>query len=264
MKEKDEFKKQYPYLKKEFEKWYDAKYEQVGGNLTNLDNPPIKMLKRLNLSKKKYYNTFIDPYVNLSKEDLKTTFKILAPKLATTYTKENIEAHCSLILDLSLERKINALEWLLFQAKELNIFNISRKVIFPVKQCFYCGKPDSYSRYVKDEFKIIKFNTKSIFCHKDGCGKGSNPEKHENCCYGEWTRRRKTLEDALHKACLDLYDIEEYENGSLTQEQEDILTKKTKKIFIEFCEKQYIKNLKINYKIRTDNAPAINLNYFSL
>ena len=45
-----------------------------------------------------------------------------------------------------------------------------------------------------------EFNLKEVFCHKNNCQKSSNPEKHDNCCYAKWVRRRKSLEKSLINA----------------------------------------------------------------
>ena len=112
------------------------------------------MLKRLAISKKEFFDTYIKPYKSLSKKDLNTVFKILAPELIETYTgiKFNIgktlpfNGELKLKYDLSSVRKENALSWLLFQVDLLGIFNLSKKLedllIIPYHQCYYCGKPN--------------------------------------------------------------------------------------------------------------------------
>ena len=103
-------------------------------------------------------------------------------------------------------------------------------------------------------------NLREVFCHKNNCKKSSNPEKHDNCCYAKWARRRKSLEKALINAKNLAADIiENYEDNNASLEQTTILDNKLNKIFITFCEKQYQENLKIDYTIQTINTKAINL-----
>ncbi len=259
-------KKQYLQLSEVFENWYFKKLNEVEVD-KNLSKPPKNMLKRLALSENEFYEKYINPYKNLSKQDLQTVFRVLAPELLETYIKDDsLPAGCELKLkyDLSSTRKENALSWLLFQVNLLGIFNLSKnlkKILFvPYHQCYYCGKPNFYIR----NGEIKKFNLKEILCHKDKCQKSSNPEKHDNCCYAKWVRRRKSLEKALSVVDNLYNDIEIYENEKLSDEQKAILNNKLAKIFIDFCEKQYQENLKINYTIQESDNKAINLLKYSL
>lgn len=112
---------------------------------------------------------------------------------------------------------------------------------------------------------IIKnFNLKEVFCHKDECQAGSNPDKHDNCCYAKWTRKRKSLEKALDVADNLYHEIENYEDEELSNKQINILNNKSNKIFIDFCEKQYQENLKINYTIQEYDNKAIYLLKYSI
>lgn len=116
MREKNKQKAHYEYLAKIFEDWYCKELENVELN-KNLDNPPIELLERLNLDKDSFYEKYITPFINLSKNDLETVFRILAPELTDIYTKECISINSELIIkyDISATRRKNALEWLLFQ-----------------------------------------------------------------------------------------------------------------------------------------------------
>lgn len=285
MREKNKQKAHYEYLAKIFEDWYCKELENVELN-KNLDNPPIELLERLNLDKDSFYEKYITPFINLSKNDLETVFRILAPELTDIYTKECISINSELIIkyDISATRRKNALEWLLFQVFSLNLFKMPKKLVNsgykPYNQCFCCGKPDYY---VKNKVNIM-FSEKERFCHKDTCLKGSNPQKHDNCCYAEWTLKRKTLEKAL-KILNDKYveiklinkinkldEIHKFkkisqEENFLNLKKEKSIEQQIRKVFIDFCEKQYTENLKIDYMIRTKekaSEPAINLKDYGL
>ena len=265
MRRKSESKKDYRQLSNVFEKWYLKKQKEIQ-TCKNLEYPPEEMLKRLKIAEDEYYKIYIEPYKKLSKEDLEITFRILAPELVEKFTGVNVEMDCGLniVYDISYTRKKNALAWLLFQIDNIGLFPLSPKldkqVVKPYNQCFYCGKPDSY----KKGYEEIKFNSKVTYCHKPKCQKSSNPEKHDNCCYAKWARRRKTLEDALKKADTLYQDVQEYEDYDLSGNQEKILLTKIEKIFIDFCEKQYQENLKIDYTIQIENGEAYYLKDISL
>jgi ribosomal protein L24E len=265
MREKNESKKTYRQLAEIFEKWFINKEKEIQ-NCKNLDRPPKTLLEKLKITEDEYYQIYIEPYKKLSKEDLKITFRVLAPELVENFIDEDINPDCELnvVYDLSFARKQNALEWLIFQVENLGFFPLSKKLDDkmnrPYKQCFYCGKPDSYKKGNVE----IEFNGKEVYCHKLKCQKSSNPEKHDNCCYAKWTRRRKTLESALKRADELYQDIEEYEQFRLDALQEDLLLGKLENIFIEFCQKQYEENLKIDYTIQTEDIKALCLTDYSL
>lgn len=264
MTKKDEPKKEIPFLAEEFERWYGEMYDKID-SFKNKKSPTKKMLERLNLSEEKYYQIYIEPYRHLNKQELEATLNLLAPEIVHLYLKEGIDPKCNLTInmDVDFQRKENALDWLLFQVAELNFFTWSpklyNKIQVPKNQCFYCGQPDFYIK-----FGQIKFNGRDRFCHKIGCQKGANPEKHvDGCCYKNWARRKKTLEDKLDKACVEFYEKrEDFEDGKLSRDKELRITQKARKVFIEFCEKQYAENLKINYTIQEGPEPALNLNDF--
>ena len=266
MRKKDEYKRKYLRLSEVFENWYLKKMKEIEAE-KNLSKPPKNMLKRLAISENEFYEKYINPYKSLSKHDLDTVFKVLAPELIETYTKDNsLPVGCELKLkyDISFTRKENALSWLLFQVDLLDIFNLSKNLekflLVPYHQCYYCGKPNYYMK----NGKIKKFNLKEILCHKDKCQKSSNPEKHDNCCYAKWVRKRKSLEKALSVADNLYCDIENYEDEKLIDKQKTILNNKLDEIFIDFCENQYQENLKINYTIQESDNKAINLLKHSL
>ena len=265
---KEQIKTQSSTLSEIFEIWYFNKLREISVD-KNIKSPPKNMLKRLGIKEHEFYDIYIKPYKNLSKYDIDMVFKILAPELIETYTgikfdlNEELPFNGELKIkyDLSSVRKENALNWLLFQVDLLGIFNLSKKLhkclIVPCKQCYYCGKPNFYTINGKNR----SFNLKEVFCHKNSCRKGSNPEKHDkDCCYGKWARKRKSLEKALIGAKNLAADIiENYEDGSVSDEQLFIFDNKLKKIFITFCEKQYQENLKIDYTIQTIGQKAIDL-----
>ena len=237
----EQIKTQFPTLSRVFEYWYFNKLKKINVN-KNLISPPKNMLKRLAISKQEFFDIYIKPYKTLSKQDLKTVFKILAPELIETYTGIKFDMHKTipfngeLKYDLSSVRKENALSWLLFQVDLLGIFNLSHELeeflSIPYHQCYYCGKPNYYKR----NGKIKKFNLREVFCHKNNCKKSSNPEKHDNCCYAKWARRRKSLEKALINAKNLAADIiENYEDNNASLEQTTILDNKLNKIFNNIC-----------------------------
>ena len=119
---KEEIKEQYLRLSEVFEGWYFNKLKEINKK-TSIKNPPRKTLKKLAISKKEFYNIYINPFKNLSKHDLNIVFKLLAFELLETYTKEStIIFDSELKYDLSMTRKKNALNWLLFQVDLLGIF----------------------------------------------------------------------------------------------------------------------------------------------
>lgn len=263
----EKIKPQYTELSKVFEGWYFNKLKEITID-KNLTGPPKNMLKRLAISEDEFYSIYIKPYKSLSRRDLETVFKVLAPELVESYTDIKfdicksmpINGELKIKYDISSTRKENALSWLLFQVELLHIFNLPQKLDtlleVPYHQCYYCGKPNHYSR----NGEIKKFNLKETFCHKNNCQKSSNPEKHDNCCYAKWVRRRKSLEKALKNAKTLAVDIiENYEDNEASLKQINILDNKLNNIFISFCEKQYQENLKINYTIQTANCKAIDL-----
>lgn len=268
MREKNATKRKYNQLADVFLDWYSKKEKEIKSNL-NIERPPEKLLAKLNITEDEFYDIYIVPYCNLNKEDLKIVFSVLATELSNNYLDENIYAHCSLSIkyDLLTERKLNALHWTLFQISLLNIFDLPdyfrKRIESPYKQCYYCGKPDFY----KINNKIKSFNKKEVFCHNNLCEKSSNPEKHDDCCYAKWTRKRKTLEKAL-SVNINLYtDIEDYEHGDLNDNQQEFFDNKLEQIFLNFCEQQYQENLKIDYLIRTEekrDLDAINLTSYNL
>lgn len=262
---KEKIKAQYSTLSEIFESWFFNKLREISVD-KNLNTPPQNMLKRLGIKENEFYDIYIKPYKNLSKHDLELVFKILAPALLETYTgikfdlTDELPFNGELKYDLSSVRKENALNWLLFQVDLLGIFNISKKLnkllIKPHNQCYYCGKPNFYIR----NDKVKKFNKKEKFCHKDNCKNSSNPEKHDNCCYAKWARKRKSLEKTLsviENLANDI--IENYEDNNASFEQKAIFDNKLNEIFIKFCEEQYQENLKINYTIQTISVDTINL-----
>lgn len=260
-------KTQYQNLAGVFEDWYFDKLKSIEAN-KNLDKPPFELLERLNLDEDSFYKKYIDPYKNISRTDIDTIFKILATELTEIYEKSNdILFNCELKIhyDLTTERKINALAWVLFQIYLLGIFdfpkNLKKYLEIPYHQCNYCGKPNFY--IIKN--KQVSLSQKEKFCHNDNCQKGSNPNLHDDCCYAKWVLKRKTLEKRLrllkteiNKNQLDAMLLKAKLSGSrgindincIKKEKEE-LEQKIKRAFIVFCEKQFEENLKINYKIRS-------------
>ena len=256
MRKKGEIKRKYPFLKTIFKDWYNKKLSEIESS-KKLDAPPKDFLERLNLSEDEFYDKYILPFDNLSKGELEIVFNLLAPTLVDRYTDLDVSDDCelSLIYDITYPRKKNALDWLLFHVYLLNIFDIHKKVDTPYLQCFYCGKPDSYKRN-----GIIKnFSNKEKFCHKSKCQKGSNTDRHDNCCYAKWTRKRKTLEKSLATLEDNLY--KNAKKNIKDSDLEKIVQEELSKVFIKFCDTQYAENLKINYTMQVLSKRKIDGKY---
>ena len=268
--------RQCKWLQNIFENWCLEKSKEIGIK-ENTEQIPKNMLKRLGLTKEEFNSIYIKPYVSLSKHDLNITLDILGAKLIETYVHDTIPIHYELKLDIEKERKNNALTWLIFHISLLHIFelpdSIARNVITPYAQCYYCGKPNFYRK----NNKTIKFNKKEIFCHKDLCKKGTNTKDHDNCCYAIWHTKRKRIQRTLD-SLIDRYSeieakvraIELLQKASIANEDDlknkeiylikiNSIKSRTKEVLIDFCEKQYRENLKINYTIQTEKAKAIKL-----
>lgn len=265
--------KQYKWLQDIFENWYFKKNKEIGIK-ENIEKIPKNMLKRLGLSKEEFNNIYIKPYTSLSKHDLNIILNVLRAKLIETHAHETNPIHCEFKLDIDKERKKNALTWLIFHISLLHIFelpdSIARNVITPYAQCYYCGKPNFYRK----NNKTIKFNKKEIFCHKDLCKKGTNTKDHDNCCYELWHTKRKRIQRKL-ESFIDRYSeieaklraIELMQKASIANEDDlknkeiylikiNSIKSRTKEVLIDFCEKQYKENLKINYTIQTEKTKA--------
>ena len=188
--------KQYRWLQDIFENWYFKKSKEIGIK-ENIEKIPKNMLKRLGLTKEEFNKIYIKPYMSLSKHDLNITLDVLRAKLIETHAHKTNPVHYEFKLDIDKERKNNALTWLIFHISLLHIFelpnSITRNVITPYEQCYYCGKPNFYRK----NNKTIKFNKKEIFCHKDLCKKGTNTKDHDNCCYELWHTKRKKIQRTL-------------------------------------------------------------------
>lgn len=268
--------KQYRWLQDIFENWYFKKSKEIGIK-ENIEKIPKNMLKRLGLTKEEFNKIYIKPYTSLSKHDLNITLDVLRAKLIETHAHKTNPVHYEFKLDIDKERKNNALTWLIFHISLLHIFelpnSITRNVITPYEQCYYCGKPNFYRK----NNKTIKFNKKEIFCHKDLCKKGTNTKDHDNCCYELWHTKRKKIQRTLD-SLIDRYSeieakvraIELLQKASIANEDDlknkeiylikiNSIKSRTKEVLIDFCEKQYRENLKINYTIQTEKAKAIKL-----
>ena len=260
----------------EYINWYFKKSKEIGIK-ENIEKIPKNMLKRLGLTKEEFNKIYIKPYMSLSKHDLNITLDVLRAKLIETHAHKTNPVHYEFKLDIDKERKNNALTWLIFHISLLHIFelpnSITRNVITPYEQCYYCGKPNFYRK----NNKTIKFNKKEIFCHKDLCKKGTNTKDHDNCCYELWHTKRKKIQRTLD-SLIDRYSeieakvraIELMQKASIANEDDlknkeiylikiNSIKSRTKEVLIDFCEKQYRENLKINYTIQTEKAKAIKL-----
>lgn len=265
--------KQYKWLQDICGNWYFEKSKEIGIK-ENIEIIPKNMLKKLGLTKEEFDNVYIKPYTSLFKHDLNIILEALRVKLIETHAQDTIPICYELKLDVEKERKNNALIWLIFHISLLHIFelpdSIAKNVITPYEQCYYCGKPNFYRK----NNKTIKFNKKEIFCHKDLCKKGTNTKDHDNCCYVLWHTKRKKIQrtlDTLIDKHLEteakIRAIELLQKASMANENDlknkevylnkiNNIKNRMKEVLIDFCEKQYKENLKINYTIQTEKTKA--------
>ena len=239
-KENKQKKEKYQILKKPFENWFLERYTKFLNEL-RYENYPVDLLTALNISQKKFDEIYIKPFRELNERHLELVLKSLCANL-----KEEISSSdYSYILckQPRTGRQLNALQWLLVQIKDLNLFELPNNVLKYYKesynQCLYCGKPDYY---IKKNQRIL-FNNKNHFCHKDKCIiSEADLSSHDNeCHYKKWRQTKKNLNQNLSRNAT-------YYNGEIAHDIN--VNNKLIRTFLDFCEKQYQKNLKIEYTIQ--------------
>lgn len=230
----------YKVLKKPFERWFLERYTKFLNEL-KYETYPVDLLNALNISQEKFDEIYIKPFRELEEKHLELVLKSLCANLKEETSSPDYSY--MLCKQPRTGRQLNALQWLLVQIKDLCLFELPDKVLQYYKesynQCLYCGKPDYYIR--KNE-KIL-FNNKNHFCHKDKCIiNEADLSSHDNDChYKIWRQTKKNLNQNLVRNA-------KYYNGEMAHDVN--VNNKLIRTFLDFCEKQYQKNLKINYTIQ--------------
>lgn len=226
--------KSFEFLKDPFKKWFEYKADEIydiGEKAAEI------MPKALKISDGAFYDKYIRPIKNLNLIEREIFFKALSYHLAEDYSP--LPYVIKYVIKQDKDVMPNALDWLLVHVKNLNLFEFDEDLIGyykePINQCIYCGKPDFFT--ISNKRNKFYFNKKRRFCHEPDCvdHSGSNTNEHAKTChYYLWTRKKKTLLQRLSEA-----DFE-----------------RAVEIFIDFCEKQLIKNLNIEYFIQDCIEPV--------
>lgn len=258
------------FLKDEFCDWYMNLYAETWTEWHTNDIPE-ELLDELKMSEDEYRELFIRPYIklarNLSKEQLKLAIHSLGNNL-TDYCTPQPSPFC-LDLIMSINPKLNALDWLLVHVADLAFFDFSEEIQKrykkPLRQCIVCGLPDEYP-VINPADKVLykKFDNRTNHCHKFDCttGDSNTGSGHsEGCHYKEWARTKKTLGQKIERAVEKAHNIDE--NYSFADKERDQKIMETPfQIFMDFCEQQLEKNMQIQYTIQHQDLKAINLNDF--
>ena len=232
----------YKILAKPFKNWFLPKYESAYNEFT-YDSCPKEVLKARGINNKEFYLKYIQPFEELDENLLELTLKALSVNLKDKFSSKdfffNVSKQCR------IGRKLNALQWLLAQVADTQLFPIQIEYNEPYKQCLYCGKPDFYIREneEKTQKEKVYFTEQTKCCHKYYCMIGiENLNHHEDGChYKIWKQKKKNLRQRLHRT----YDLLEEQ-----PENKIYVYKKLEKIFIEFCENQLNDNMNIDYTIQ--------------
>ncbi len=250
----------YPMLGARFCKWFEDEYKSVWAEWYGSDIPE-SMLKDLNMNSNEYFNKFIMPYLSLTKEQLIATLDILATRLKDKLTPQ--PSPFCLSYKLTINPKINALDWLLVHVADLKYFEfndfVKSKYEKPYKQCLVCGKPDFYEITNPMGQKIQKeFSHKKKYCHLFECAEDDpNPQEHaQGCHYKEWAYVKKSMNQKLSRCLERIKKYKSKKNDNIFESE--IFDKKIKEveqefyqIFEKFYLEQYKKNCKILYTVRS-------------
>lgn len=227
-------------LKTPFEKWFMERYTKALNEL-NYEPYPKEILKAQGINQKEFYKKYIQPFMDLDEIQLEVVLRSLCVNLKEkTSSPDYSYALCKLP---KIGRQLNALQWLLPQVDDLGLFELPDKVKQyykkPYNQCLYCGKPDFYIRNKKE----IAFNEKIRLCHHDNCDMAqTNLGDHDiNCHYKIWKQKKKNLHQTILRNS-------KFYNGDKWHDKN--VDNKLIKTFLEFCDKQFNDNLKIDYTIQ--------------
>ena len=256
----------YPMLGDYFCDWFEEEYNRVYSEYFG-DGIPQSLLDELKMTSKEYFDKFIMPYLSLTKEQLLTTLDFLVLRLKDRLTPQP-SPYC-LSYKLSVNPKINALEWLLVHVADLKYFEfndfVKSKYEKPYLQCLVCGKPDYYEITTPRGKKEQRyFSHKKKYCHRYECVEDNpNPQEHViGCHYKEWAYIKKSMNQKLSRAYKRLEKIEKIKENNLAT-FDDIDTKLEQAInefygiFEDFYLEQYKKNCNILYTIRTSKDDEV-------
>lgn len=261
----------YPMLADQFSYWFkkeytDAEAEWLGYGI------PDEMLKNLKLTHKEFFEIYVRPYLNLDKVQLRHALNYLASHLKDRWTPQ--PSPLILNLEMKINPRLNALEWLLIQVADLKYFEfnefLTKHYEKPYNQCLVCGKPDYYE-ITNPNNKIIKryFSHKKKYCHMFRCAENcSNLQEHEDGChYKEWAYLKKSMNQKLSRCLKRINKYKSKDCTNLSEEEKDKINKvitETQEEFYNIFEKfyleQYEKNMKIPYPVRdSEDTPIFDM-----
>lgn len=246
------------YLQKAFYNWFDEKtsfymeyYEEPLNNLGE------QYFLNTGFSKNEFMEKFIEPYKNLSLEQLKEI-----SNLQSKLSKEHFNVGLSFEVNTAkVYNTFNALMWTLIQVAELNIFSLDSSSVLknheitmlkeyleqvtPHKQCYFCSRPN------EDEYGN-KFNKRTKYCYFDKRKKGQQ-EKHieddDDCCSTRWRNKSQYVRNIIGR--IEKKTLKQHKNYT-SEEQEKEITQ----IFINFCNESFERNLNNKYTVQTENEPV--------
>lgn len=246
MSKQNKNQKNYKMLSKVFETWYLNEYEKAY-NEFSVDTCPKELLKAKGINHNEFYAIYIQPFEELDEHLLELTLKALSANLRE---KSSSKEYCyNISKQYRIGRRLNALQWLLAQVVDVNLFELSQnlkdKYKKPYKQCMYCGQPDFY--IIANKNKSIKekviFDEKKKCCHAYGCEISStNLNDHvDDCHYKKWRQCKKNLRQNLDRT---------YKLLETKPEDKIYIYTKLQNIFMDFCKNQLKMNYEIDYTIQ--------------
>lgn len=235
-------KRQYKFLTERFEDWFLSKYdnfsEQAHDERGTCYEDYKYIANKLNMSPENFVNIFCEPYANLDEE---TIYEIQS--VQSDFLFQHSKSKVTFKYNYEYLNMKNALEWLLVNIVDVNLFKLNKTLKYykkPELQCHYCGK-------LRMDPKDKRFNDGHFFCHARGCkSKSKNPKPHmeAKCCAGFWQFDKKSFTTKMGNYIKDEnYTAKELMNGKREE--------KCARLLFEFCEIQLKHNLeKINVSIR--------------
>ena len=233
-------KKRYNFLIAPFEEWFLEKYDQFlyEGDTGNFLDDYKYVANKLNMSVEDFLKIYCEPYEKLT-EDIISDIQLVQSGFLFHFSKSKV----TFKYDYEYLNMKNALEWLLVNIVDLNLFKLNETAKYyklPEAQCHYCGKLES-------DPKGKKFNGSHFLCHTIKCkSKTVNPKPHlkTKCCAGYWWDNKKSFIAEIDK-------ILERKDFTAQELELKIPELKCEEKFLKFCEKQLEHNLdKIDVSIR--------------
>ncbi len=235
-------KKTYPYLRKVFEELLLSKgadFKTVLDFTNVLNTHSIQTLyDSLELKGIEFYTTFIEPWRNLTDEQLTQVVALWNAHLLT---------HRQWVMNITTSCDYRALQWTLVNVYETQLFDvflddyeselsckgpieqldwITHSFVAPIyslpyKQCRFCGRLDTDPRG-------RAFGKRNLnFCHLTGCPSDPSPSSHPTgCCYGDWKRIKNNIRLQCKRT---------------EQEPQKVI-----QAFIQFVKERYEHNVQVN------------------